>query len=284
MIGPPNAGRSSRRTSWATAPTGMPSATIADRHGLLVIEDSCDVLDSCCAARAPARAPTSRSRASPAVTRSPRPATAAWSRSTTTSGSTRRSCAAGGAVGRRRTSSAARRATDDRFGTLADGTPYDLIFVFDDIGYNFEPSEIMAAYGLVQLDKLAEFNARRRQNFAALDEVLRGPRGQGRAAARPREVEEPRGCATRSCSREGIDRTAIQRELDGARHRDAHGVDRQHPPPARLRRHRAPCAGRRVSERRSRDGPGAVAPDATTASPATTSAYVIESLADVLAD
>ena len=47
-----------------------------------------------------------------------------------------------------------RRGVDDRFGPLADGTPYDLIFVFDDMGYNFEPSEIMAAYGLVQMDKL----------------------------------------------------------------------------------------------------------------------------------
>ena len=36
---------------------------------------------------------------------------------------------------------------DDRFGPLADGTPYDLSFVFEDIGYNFEPSEIGAAYG-----------------------------------------------------------------------------------------------------------------------------------------
>ena len=52
-----------------------------------------------------------------------------------------------------------RRGSDDRFGPLADGTPYDLVFVFDDMGYNFEPSEIMAAYGLVQLDKLDDFNA-----------------------------------------------------------------------------------------------------------------------------
>ena len=29
-----------------------------------------------------------------------------------------------------------------RFATLTDGTPYDTIFIFDDMGYNFEPSEI----------------------------------------------------------------------------------------------------------------------------------------------
>ena len=63
---------------------------------------------------------------------------------------------------------------DDRFGTLTDGTPYDMVFMFDDMGYNFEPSEIMAAYGLVQLDKLADFNAWRRRTFGLLDDVLAG--------------------------------------------------------------------------------------------------------------
>ena len=68
----------------------------------------------------------------------------------------RRWCAGAGAAAPRPTCSAVARASDDRFGPLADGTPYDLIFVFDDMGYNFEPSEIMAAYGLVQMDKLGE--------------------------------------------------------------------------------------------------------------------------------
>jgi CDP-6-deoxy-D-xylo-4-hexulose-3-dehydrase len=43
------------------------------------------------------------------------------------------------------------------------------VFVFDDMGYNFEPSEIMAAYGLVQMDKLDDFNRRRQDAFDALD-------------------------------------------------------------------------------------------------------------------
>jgi CDP-6-deoxy-D-xylo-4-hexulose-3-dehydrase len=59
-----------------------------------------------------------------------------------------------------------------RFGTLDDGTPYDLMFLFDDIGYNFSPSEAMAAYALVQLDKLTNFNERRQARFQAVDEVL----------------------------------------------------------------------------------------------------------------
>jgi CDP-6-deoxy-D-xylo-4-hexulose-3-dehydrase len=40
------------------------------------------------------------------------------------------------------------------------------------MGYNFEPSEIMAAYGLVQLERLQGFNAARQQNFARFNEVL----------------------------------------------------------------------------------------------------------------
>ena len=61
---------------------------------------------------------------------------------------------------------------ESRFATLDDGTPYDSIFIFDDMGYNFEPSEIMAAYGLVQLERLQGFNAARQQNFARFNEVL----------------------------------------------------------------------------------------------------------------
>ena len=72
-----------------------------------------------------------------------------------------------------------RKGSDDRFGPLADGTPYDLLFVFDDMGYNFEPSEIMAAYGLVQMDKLDGFN-RGAAAFTALDQAFAHPRRQGR--------------------------------------------------------------------------------------------------------
>jgi CDP-6-deoxy-D-xylo-4-hexulose-3-dehydrase len=46
------------------------------------------------------------------------------------------------------------------------------VFVFDETGYNFEPSEIMAAFGLVQLERLEEFNERRRENARYLLESL----------------------------------------------------------------------------------------------------------------
>jgi CDP-6-deoxy-D-xylo-4-hexulose-3-dehydrase len=47
----------------------------------------------------------------------------------------------------------------------SDGLEYDNLFIFDEVGWNFEPSELSAAFGLVQLDKLGENLARRQRNF-----------------------------------------------------------------------------------------------------------------------
>lgn len=57
---------------------------------------------------------------------------------------------------------------EDRFNVRVDGIEYDSKFVFGDIGYNFLPSEISAAFGLVQLGRLADYGARRDRNFRAL--------------------------------------------------------------------------------------------------------------------
>lgn len=46
-----------------------------------------------------------------------------------------------------------------------DGVPYDNDFIFDVLPWNFEPSELGAAYGLQQLKKLDSFYARRQANF-----------------------------------------------------------------------------------------------------------------------
>ena len=45
------------------------------------------------------------------------------------------------------------------------GFEYDKKFVFSEIGYNFEPSEIGASFGLVQLTKFKHFNELRNRNF-----------------------------------------------------------------------------------------------------------------------
>jgi CDP-6-deoxy-D-xylo-4-hexulose-3-dehydrase len=54
-----------------------------------------------------------------------------------------------------------------------DGILYDNLFIFDELGWNFEPSEIGAAFGLCQLDKLDENRARRQRHFARYCELLR---------------------------------------------------------------------------------------------------------------
>jgi CDP-6-deoxy-D-xylo-4-hexulose-3-dehydrase len=143
---------------------------IADAHGLKVVEDSCDVLDSWL------RGTRTGTRSDISVT------SFARTHSITAAGN-------GGMVGiddpdlldeclmlRRwgRRSEAylygSKKGDDDRFSVTVDGLPYDNIFVFENIGYNFEPSEIGAAYGCVQLDKLADYNARRKFAFRRYDD------------------------------------------------------------------------------------------------------------------
>lgn len=65
-------------------------------------------------------------------------------------------------------------AIEDRFEVEVDGIEYDSKFVFGDIGYNFMPSEISAAFGLVQLDRLPEYGRRRQHNFTRLTAFFAG--------------------------------------------------------------------------------------------------------------
>ena len=59
-------------------------------------------------------------------------------------------------------------AIEDRFNIRIDGVEYDSKFVFGDVGFNFMPSEISAAFGLVQLDRLGDYGARRERHFKSL--------------------------------------------------------------------------------------------------------------------
>ena len=106
------------------------------------------------------------------------------------------------------------------FSRLDDGLEYDNLFIFDELGWNFEPSELSAAFALVQLGKLAEFLARRQRNFALLTE---------RCAAHPEAFVLPR-------TTEGLDTAwhmfPILIERESGIHRAAlqhwmerHGVD-----------------------------------------------------------
>lgn len=62
---------------------------------------------------------------------------------------------------------------ENRFNVNLDGFEYDAKFVFEELGYNVEPSEIGAAFGLVQLEKLQTNIAARERNFAAQLEFFR---------------------------------------------------------------------------------------------------------------
>jgi CDP-6-deoxy-D-xylo-4-hexulose-3-dehydrase len=64
------------------------------------------------------------------------------------------------------------RRFEGQFGALPVG--YDHKYVFSHVGFNFKITDMQAAVGLAQLDRLDGFHARRRANFARLDGALAG--------------------------------------------------------------------------------------------------------------
>ena len=57
---------------------------------------------------------------------------------------------------------------ENRFNIKLEGIRYDKKFVFEEIGHNLEPSELGAAFGLVQLKKLKKNLSSRERNFNLL--------------------------------------------------------------------------------------------------------------------
>jgi len=186
---------------------------LADTHGLAVVEDTCDVLD------ARLRGERTGARADISVT------SFARGHAITAAGNgglvglddddLLDRCVALRRWGRRGETYefGSRRGERERFGPLADGTPYDLVFVFDHAGYNFEPSEIGAAYALVQLDKLDRFNERRQASWSRLDAFFEA---HDDVVIRPRQTAgvETTWMRYPFILREGLDRTEIQRSLE----------------------------------------------------------------------
>lgn len=67
--------------------------------------------------------------------------------------------------------SSAKNETEDfqhRFDIEVDGIPYDSKFVFEELGYNFQTTDIDSAFGLAQLSKLKENADARVRNFDRL--------------------------------------------------------------------------------------------------------------------
>jgi len=139
---------------------------IADRHDLRVVEDSCDTLGAMLRGRPPgerAHISVTSFNQSHVITCLGTGGLVAvddeeievrarllrnWGRSSSRHGS------------------GPRDAEGDLFDTEVDGIPYHRDFVFEEIGFNLEPNEVMAAFGLAQLDKLAAFSKVREENFA----------------------------------------------------------------------------------------------------------------------
>ena len=63
-------------------------------------------------------------------------------------------------------------AIENRFNVEVDGIPYDAKFVFEEPGFNIEPAELGAAFGLVQLDKLGWNIDTRTENFRRMREFF----------------------------------------------------------------------------------------------------------------
>jgi CDP-4-dehydro-6-deoxyglucose reductase, E1 len=193
--------------------------SIADRHGLWLLEDSCDAMG-----------PTLRG--SPTGARSDLTVTSFASSHIIT-------CAGGGGMvmldddrlrdralllrrwGRRsELHFFGSKRRDRTFWEDLGGIPYDNQFIFDELAWNFEPSELGAAFGLVQLDKLDENRARRQRNFALYSEFLAGYADR-LVAPRQRDDVETAWLCYPITIREGagIARADVQQFLD------ARGID-----------------------------------------------------------
>lgn len=57
---------------------------------------------------------------------------------------------------------------EKRFSGKIGGEPYDAKFIFSEVGYNFQATEIAAAFGLQNLKRLPGFAKKRRENFKRL--------------------------------------------------------------------------------------------------------------------
>lgn len=144
--------------------------TIADKHGLKLIEDSCDTIGA---------------------TLSGKP-TGIYADVSTTSFYASHIITAGGGGGmlmcktkefaddaktRRDWGRALPEhfdeSSDKRFSFSLHGVAHDGKFVFNRIGYNLKPIDLQAAFGLVQLKRLPEFARIRRRNFDSLNSFFK---------------------------------------------------------------------------------------------------------------
>lgn len=141
---------------------------IADKHNLWLIEDSCDTLGATINGR-PTGSYTDIS------------TTSFYASHIITAGGMGGMICIDGSSWQKRAKvlagwgrSSARNETEDlsRFDVQVDGIPYDAKFLFEELGYNFQLSEINAAFGLAQLEKLDLHAKLRKKHFATFLEFF----------------------------------------------------------------------------------------------------------------
>jgi len=189
--------------------------SIADRHGLWLVEDSCDAMG-----------PTLRG--TPTGSRSDLTVTSFASSHIIT-------CAGGGGMvmlddealrdravllrrwGRRsELHFFGSKRRDRTFWEDLDGVAYDNQFIFDELAWNFEPSELGAAFGLVQLDKLDDNRARRQRNFDLYTQFVRSYEDILLAPRQRPDVDTAWLCYPLTLREgAGIERGDVQAFLDG---------------------------------------------------------------------
>ncbi len=141
-------------------------------HGLVLIEDCCDALGSRIGGRLtgtfgqaatysfyPAHHMTTGEGGAVAT------ADPAWARALTSLREWGRDCWCPPGV-----DNACGRRFEGRFGALPEG--YDHKYVFSHVGYNLKVTDLQAALGIAQTDRLEAFAQRRRENFAQLATAL----------------------------------------------------------------------------------------------------------------
>ncbi len=209
---------------------------VADAHHLQVVEDSCDALGSTL-------------RGTPTGTRSDISVTSfALSHIITAAGTGGMVCLDDDDLvdrclllrrwGRRSETQiyGSRKGVDRRFFSSIDGDlEYDNLFIFDEVGWNFEPAELSAAFGLVQLEKLSGQprppQAQLRPAHAAVRAAARRLRAPPhRARGRYGMAHVPRAHPS------GVRRATVRIPTAHGtqRRRHADGVDRQRAAPARV--------------------------------------------------
>jgi CDP-6-deoxy-D-xylo-4-hexulose-3-dehydrase len=227
---------------------------IADRHRLTVIEDSCDCLG------ATLRGTPTGARSDISVT------SFALSHIITAGGTGGMVCVDDEALadkalllrrwGRRsEVKFFGSQKANKRFFSDIDGLEYDDLFIFDEVGWNFEPSEMSAAFGVVQMRKLPINLARRKRNFEMLSKHF---------SNYPEVFVLPRITTDIDTGwhmfpimikpESGVRRSLFQQHMEAGGGRHPHGVDRQRHAATGLQGRAAPRGPGWLGQRRPRHG------------------------------